>query len=80
MHAIVITPVEPQGRMVAFQTPAAAAFPVYRAGQLPHRTFRGLLDVHSRYGLHLRGAAYTALSIEDFDSFVTSTAASITTG
>jgi hypothetical protein len=80
VHAVVITPVEPQGPMVAFQTPAAAAFPVYKPGRLPHHHFRGLLDVHSRYGLHLRGAAYTALCIEGFDEFVTSFAASIATG
>ena len=31
-----------------------AAFPIWRAGRLPHYPFRGLLDVHSRYGLPAR--------------------------
>ncbi len=33
---------------------AAAAFPEFRAGRLPHLSFRGLLSVHSRFGLHAR--------------------------
>ena len=37
--------------------PETAAFPVHKPGRLPQHNFRGLLDVHSRYGLHLRGAA-----------------------
>ena len=32
--------------------PARAAFPVFQAGRHPHRHFRGLLKLHSRYGLH----------------------------
>ena len=28
------------------------AFPVFEPGRLPHYPFRGLLNVHSRYGLH----------------------------
>src|SRR5689334_18549909 len=32
--------------------PARAAFPVLQAGRHPHRYFRGLLKLHSRYGLH----------------------------
>lgn len=31
-----------------------AAFSENLAGRLPHRVFRGLLSVHSRYGLHTR--------------------------
>jgi hypothetical protein len=59
---------------------AAAAFPVSVAGRLPRCAFRGLLGVHSRYGLLARGIAYAILFIEDFDGFVTSTAAPITSG
>jgi hypothetical protein len=58
----------------------AAAFPVNQAGRLPRHPFRGLLSVHSRYGLLTRGIAYTILSIEGFDGFVASTAAPIATG
>jgi VIT1/CCC1 family predicted Fe2+/Mn2+ transporter len=42
--------------------------------------FRGLLSVHSRYGLHARGVAYVTLSIEGFSDFVSSIAAPIATG
>ena len=42
--------------------------------------FRGLLSVHSRYGLQTRGVAIATLSIEGFGGFVTSTAAPIATG
>src|SRR5215472_15315832 len=44
------------------------------------KLFRGLLSVHSRYGLQTRGVAYATLSIEGFSGFVTSTAAPIATG
>ncbi len=59
---------------------ASAAFPIPLLGRLPHYPFRGLLGVHSRYGLPARGVAETTLSIEGFDSIVTSTAAPIATG
>ncbi len=59
---------------------ASAAFPIPLLGRLPHYPFRGLLGVHSRYGLRARGVAKTTLSIEGFDSIVTSTAAPIATG
>jgi hypothetical protein len=34
-----------------------AVFPVPLLGRLPHYLFRGLLGVHSRYGLLARGVA-----------------------
>ena len=37
--------------------PVTAAFPVMSAGRLPHHCFRGLLSVHSRYGLPARRVA-----------------------
>jgi hypothetical protein len=60
--------------------PVTAAFPIPLLGRLPHLLFRGLLGVHSRYGLPARGTAETVLSIEGFDGVVTSTAAPIATG
>ena len=36
---------------------ATAAFPIPLLGRLPHYLFRGLLDVHSRYGLRTRRVA-----------------------
>jgi hypothetical protein len=57
MHAVATTPVGPAGLVALpigdFLQPTAA-FPVIQAGRLPHYPFRGLLSVHSRYGLHTR--------------------------
>jgi hypothetical protein len=55
----------------------SAAFPVTKSGRLLQLFFRGLLSVHSCYGLHARGVAKSTLYIESSDSFVASAAASI---
>src|SRR5271156_3886195 len=39
-------------------SPAASAFPILMQGRRTHWTFRGLLDVHSRYGLPARCIAW----------------------
>ena len=57
-----------------------AAFPEILAGRLPHRVFRGLLGVHSRYGLHTRQVTNMTLCTERFSRFVTSTTAQVATG
>ena len=49
-------------------------------GRRPHWSFRGLLDVHSGYGLPARRTAKRPVFLEGFDGFVTSTAAPIATG
>src|SRR3954467_2952914 len=83
-HAIATTPVGPLVRVasrgVTPSSPVTSAFPVFAAGRLPHRAFRGLLGVHSRYGLPARGVAKATLCIEGSGGFVTSTAAPIATG
>jgi hypothetical protein len=63
-HAVAITPVgsldqivRNEGLSTPRDSPATAAFPVSVAGRLPHYPFRGLLSVHSRYGLPARGVA-----------------------
>ena len=61
-------------------SPSMTAFPGCLAGRLPHSTFRGLLSVYSRYGLHTRQAPFRALFTEGFSRFVTSTTAPIATG
>jgi hypothetical protein len=60
--------------------PMTAAFPVSVAGRLPRQMFRGLLGVHSRYGLPARGVACATLCIRSFGSIVTSTTVPIATG
>ena len=45
-----------------------------------HYPFRGLLSVHSRYGLPAHQVAIATLLTEGFSGFVTSTTASIATG
>lgn len=53
MHAVATTPAELLGAFRSHSL-AVAAFPEFLAGRLPHHVFRGLLSVHSRYGLHAR--------------------------
>ena len=60
--------------------PSASAFPRIVAGRLLHHCFRGLLSVHSRYGLHARQIAFAILYTRGFSSLVASTAALIATG
>jgi hypothetical protein len=42
------------GRIASLSHPAVSAFPERVSGRPAHRPFRGLLSVHSRYGLHTR--------------------------
>jgi hypothetical protein len=57
-HAVAITPVGPQAGVLSLpRKPVTAAFPIPLLGRLPHYAFRGLLGVHSRYGLSARGVA-----------------------
>ena len=66
--------------LFARTVPSASAFPETRAGRLLHYAFRGLLSVHSRYGLHARRVAYATFYTKGFSSFVASAAAPIATG
>ncbi len=51
------------------------------SGRPAHRPFRGLLGVHSRYGLHTRAVTvYRDTLIEGFSHFVTSMTAPIASG
>ncbi|MFO7745501.1 MAG: site-specific DNA-methyltransferase [Psychroflexus sp.] len=45
-------------------SPETAAFPIIQLGRLPHYLFRGLLSVHSHYGLHTRQVAMRPSSSE----------------
>ena len=57
--------------------PSTSAFPKFRMGRLLHYRFRGLLSVHSHYGLQTRQVAYATLYTGGLGGFVTSTAAPI---
>jgi hypothetical protein len=61
-------------------SPTTTAFPVMLAGRLPHHRFRGLLSIHSRYGLMTRCTAERYIGLEGSDGFVTSTVAPIASG
>src|SRR5882762_748267 len=50
-------PRQVQWSKFARRSPLSAAFPVKKSGRLLQLFFRGLLSVHSRYGLHARGVA-----------------------
>src|SRR6266481_5955658 len=50
-------PRQVQWSKFARRSPLSAAFPVKKSGRLLQSLFRGLLSVHSRYGLHARGVA-----------------------
>ena len=59
---------------------ASIGLPLLAVGRLLHYTFRGLLSVYSRYGLHARQVAYATLYTRGSDDFVSSVAALIATG
>ncbi len=65
---------------LSFSSFAISAFPEIMAGRLPHQGFRGLLSVHSRYGLHTHQVTFMTLYTGGFSRFVTSTTAPIATG
>ena len=76
------TPITPVGPLVAVahHRPKTSAFPVLQSGRLPHYPFRGLLSVHSHFGLHVRRVAKATLYTGGSDGFVSSTTAPIATG
>ena len=57
---------------LSFASPAASAFLVIVASRLPHWLFRGLLDVHSRYGPHGPLILQEDLFLKCFRPFVAS--------
>jgi hypothetical protein len=77
-----LSPLPRRNRKVRFPftSLAVTAFPEIVAGRLPHCVFRGLLSVHSRYGLHTCQVTDMTLYTGGFSRFVTSTTAPIATG
>jgi hypothetical protein len=58
-YAYMPSPLPRQVRWSLFAriSPSSAAFPVTKPGRLLQLLLRGLLSVHSHYGLHARGVA-----------------------
>src|SRR3990172_11740115 len=55
--------------------------PIWLSGRPAHRPFRGLLGVHSRYGLHTRAVTVFRDTLsEGFSHFVSSIAAPVASG
>jgi hypothetical protein len=76
LHAVATTPA---GLMEPIRSYCSArvGLPLLAVGRLLHYTFRGLLSVYSRYGLHARQVAYATLYTRGSDDFVSSVAALI---
>jgi hypothetical protein len=73
-------PRQAQRNPFARTIPSSSAFPEIQAGRHLRYLFRGLLSVHSRYGLYARQVAFATLYTEGFNDFVASAVASIATG
>jgi len=68
---------------IASLTPSQSCQPslIWPSGRPVHRPFRGLLGVHSRYGLHTRAVTvYRDTLSKAFSHFVTSIAAPVASG
>ena len=79
LHAVATTPAGLMEPIRSFCS-ASIGLPLLAVGRLLHYTFRGLLSVYSRYGLHARQVAYATLYTRGSDDFVSSVAALIATG
>jgi hypothetical protein len=78
MRAIITTPVGFIRHIAYFRI--NSGLPRYYGGSAPTTTFRGLLNVHSRYGPHGPLISQRDLFLKCFSSFVTSCAASSVSG
>ena len=81
VHAAATTPAQRLGVLLrSFPQPYQPS-PKGSSGRPAHRPFRGLLDVHSRYGLHTRAVTvYRDTLSEGFSHFVTSMTAPVASG
>ena len=81
VHAVATTPAQRLGVLLRSFTPAVSAFPERGSGRPAHHPFRGLLGVHSRYGLHTRAVTvYRDTLTRGFSHFVTSMTAPVASG
>src|SRR5438132_4556434 len=69
------------GHCFAHSPPPCQPSPIWLSGRPAHCPFRGLLGVHSRYGLHTRAiTVYRDTLSEGFSHFVTSMTAPVASG
>ena len=79
LHAVATTPAGLMEPVRSCCSLSLGLLPL-RKDRLLRCTFRGLLSVYSRYGLHARQVAYATLYTRGSDDFVSSIAALIATG
>src|SRR4249920_292753 len=81
VHAVATTPAQRLGVLFRSFTLPYQPSPKTLSGRPAHCPFRGLLGVHSRYGLHTRAVTvFRDTLIEGFSHFVTSMTAPIASG
>ena len=82
VHAVATTPAQRLGRTASLVHPQPyQPSPKGLSGRPAHRPFRGLLGVHSRYGLHTRAVTLVRDTLTGgFSHFVTSMTAPVASG
>src|ERR1700738_2831142 len=81
VHAVATTPAQRLGGFLRSFTQPCQPSPKGLSGRPAHRPFRGLLGVHSRYGLHTRAVTvYRDTLSEGFSHFVTPMTAPVASG
>ena len=81
VHAVATTPAQRLRLFFSHFSSIVSAFPDMAVGSAAHRPFRGLLGVHSRYGLHTRAVTVFRDTLsEGFSYFVTSIAGRVAAG
>src|SRR5712672_198624 len=63
VHAVATTPAQRLGALLRSFTQPYQPSPIWQSGRPVHRPFRGLLGVHSRYGLHTRAVTNSCRAI-----------------
>ena len=81
VHAVATTPAQRLGVLFRSFTLPYQPSPITLSGRPAHCPFRGLLGVHSRYGLHTRAVTVFRDTLsEGFSHFVTSMTAPVASG
>jgi hypothetical protein len=81
VHAVATTPAQRLGVLLCSFTHPCQPSPIWPSGRPAHCPFRGLLGVHSRYGLHTRAVTVNRDTLtRGFSHFVTSMTAPVASG